>query len=51
VSEVLLQISKNNYLCTYDLYGPVRDVFDAADTLLWQVEGGWALEMESFGAM
>jgi hypothetical protein len=32
-----------NALCTYDLYGPVRNVFDAcrADPLRGQVGGGW----------
>ncbi len=40
----------NNNLCTYDLYGPVRNVFDVGrySTLCGQVLGGWALEMESF---
>ncbi len=33
------------HLCTYDLYGPVRNAFD---TLHGQMGGGWALEMESF---
>ncbi len=38
-----------SYLCTYDLYGPVRNVFDACrDTLRGQVGEGWALEIESF---
>jgi hypothetical protein len=38
-----------NYLCTYDLYRPVRNAFDAGSILYkgkW--EGGWALEIESF---
>ncbi len=43
---------KNNYLCTYDLYGPVRKVYDGADTgrLRGEVWGGGvlALEIESF---
>jgi hypothetical protein len=41
----------SNYLCTYDLYGPVRNVFDAGSIhydLQGQVGGGWALEIESF---
>jgi hypothetical protein len=25
----------NNYLCTYDLYGPVRNVFDAGRYIMW----------------
>jgi hypothetical protein len=34
-----------NYLCTYDLYGPVRNAFDAEQhPLRGQVRGGWALE-------
>jgi hypothetical protein len=24
-----------NYLCTYDLYGPVRNVFDAGRYITW----------------
>jgi hypothetical protein len=46
------KISLNNsYSCTYDLYGPVRNVFFflmRADTLRGQVGGRWALEIESF---
>jgi hypothetical protein len=40
----------NYHLFNYDLYGPVRNVFDAGReiTLRGQVGGGWALEMESF---
>ncbi len=34
-----------SYLCTYDLYGPVRNVFDL---LRGQVGVGWALEVKSF---
>ncbi len=26
---------QNNYLCTYDLYGPVRKVFDAGRYFMW----------------
>jgi hypothetical protein len=29
------------YLCTYDLYGPVRNVFDAGRYLRGEVVGGW----------
>jgi hypothetical protein len=38
-----------NYLCTYDLYGPVRNAFDA-DSIHYESkwEGGWALEIETF---
>jgi hypothetical protein len=35
------------YICTYDLYGPVRNIFDVGRC--GQVGGGWGcLEMESF---
>ncbi len=37
----------NNYLCTYDLHGPVRNAFDGQHPLLGQVGEGWALEIES----
>jgi hypothetical protein len=30
----------NNYLCTYDLYGPVRNVFDAGRYMTWGSGGG-----------
>jgi hypothetical protein len=37
-----------NYLCTYDLYGPVRNAFDAGSIhYLGKWKGGWALEIES----
>jgi hypothetical protein len=29
-----------NYLCTYDLYGPVRKVFDAGRYFMWGGGGG-----------
>ncbi len=29
---------ESNYLCTYDLYGPVRNCFDAGRYFMW--EGG-----------
>jgi hypothetical protein len=29
---------QNSYLCTYDLYGPVRNAFDAASI---HYEGNW----------
>jgi hypothetical protein len=45
---LLKSICINNYSCTYDLYGPVRNVLMRADTLFGQVGGGWALEIESF---
>jgi hypothetical protein len=32
--------SNNNYLCTYDLYGPVRNVFDAGRYFTWGIGGG-----------
>ncbi len=38
----------NNYLCTCDLYGPVRNVLMRADPLRGPVGGGWVLEIESF---
>ncbi len=39
-----------NYLCTYDLYGPARNVFDAGGKITWGKGGGGglALEIESF---
>jgi hypothetical protein len=38
-----------NYLCTYDLYGPVRKVFDAGRYITWgKGGGGLALEISSF---
>jgi hypothetical protein len=30
-----------NYLCTYDLYGPARNVFDAGGWITWGRGGGW----------
>jgi hypothetical protein len=33
-------IADYNYLCTYDLYGHVRKVFDAARYIVWG-SGGW----------
>ncbi len=42
-------VKKNvSYLCTYDLYGPIRNAFEGADTLRGQVGGGWALEIKTF---
>jgi hypothetical protein len=29
ISFIFTMLDENNYLCTYDLYGPVRNVFDA----------------------
>jgi hypothetical protein len=40
--------SYGTYLWAYDLYGPVRNGFDAADPLRGQMGGGWALEIETF---
>jgi hypothetical protein len=40
--------SNFNYLCTYDLYSPVRNVFDAGRYLRGEVVGGLALEISSF---
>jgi hypothetical protein len=38
-----------NYLCTYDLYGPVRKVLDLGRQITWGSGGeGLALEIESF---
>ena len=38
-----------NYLYTYDLYGPVRNVFDAGRYMTWRSGGvGLALEILSF---
>ncbi len=39
---------RNNYLCTYDLYSPVHNVWMRAYPLRGEVGGGWALEFESF---
>jgi hypothetical protein len=39
---------KNNYLCTYDFYSPVHNVWLRAYPLRGEVEGGWALEFKSF---
>ncbi len=33
---------------TYDLYGPVRNAFDAGKPITRAMGGGWALEIESF---
>jgi hypothetical protein len=36
-------------ICTFDLYGPVRNAFDAGSIYYegkW--EGGWALEIDTF---
>ncbi len=45
-------VAQNNcysYLYTCDLYGPVRNAFDAGThPLLGQVGGGWALEIVTF---
>jgi hypothetical protein len=41
-------ITGNNYLCTYDLYGPVRNVFDAGRYITGQVGGCRAPEIEFF---
>jgi hypothetical protein len=43
----------NNYLCTYDLYGPVHKVSDAGRYFRWGSGVGWggggfALEISSF---
>ncbi len=38
----------SSYLCTYDLYGPMRNAFDAGSIHYegkWA--GGWALEIET----
>jgi len=38
-----------SYLCTYDLYGPVCNVFDACRSIIReQIGGGWGLEIETF---
>jgi hypothetical protein len=36
------------YLCTYDLYGPVLNVFDACRSITRQGGGGWVLEIDTF---
>jgi hypothetical protein len=40
-----------SYLCTYDLYDPVRNGLMRADPLLEQVGVGWVLEIETFWAL
>ncbi len=41
-----------NYLCTYDLYGPVRKVFDAGRYFTWGSGGGRvALDLEFCGPL
>ncbi len=42
---IILLLLPNIYLCTYYLYGPMRNVFYARG----QVGGGWALEIKTFG--
>jgi hypothetical protein len=37
-----------NYLCTYDLYSPVQNVWMRTYPLQGKVGGGWALEYKSF---
>ncbi len=49
LSKKLSLVSMYNHLCTYDLYGPVRNVFDAGRYIYvgkWGV--GLALEISSF---
>ncbi len=44
-----LLISYLTYLCIYDLYGPVRNVFDACRAITRAgAGGGCALEIETF---
>ena len=38
-------LSHINYLCTYDLYGPMRNGFDAGRYLCGEVGGELALEI------
>jgi hypothetical protein len=47
-SRCEVPVTKINYLCTYDFYGPVRNVFDAGRYIRGGVGGGLALEIESF---
>ncbi len=37
-----------NYLCTYDLYGNVRNVFDAGRYITWASGKGFGPENEEF---
>jgi hypothetical protein len=37
-----------SYLCTYDLYGPIRNVFDACRSITRANGRGWALEIDTF---
>ncbi len=46
--NILCDRCNSNYLCTYDLYVPVRNVFDAGK---WERVGRWVLEMDSFWAL
>ncbi len=45
----LLMSPNFSYLCTYDLYGPVRNGLMRADPLLEQVGVGWVLEIAFLG--
>ncbi len=40
-----------SYLCTYDLYDPVRNVFDACKSITRASGSAWALEIETFWAL
>ncbi len=37
-----------SYLCTYDLYGPLRNAFDAGSINYEGKRRGWAQEIETF---
>ncbi len=39
-----------NYLCTYDLYGPVHNVFDAGRHIMWGSGGGGGGEVGAIGS-
>jgi hypothetical protein len=43
-------IRENNYLRTYDLYGPVRNVFDAGRLITWGSGVGWRWKSRVFWA-
>jgi hypothetical protein len=40
--------NENSYLWTYDLYGPMRNGFEAGRSITRTSGRGWALEIEIF---
>jgi hypothetical protein len=39
---------QRNYFCTYDLYGPVRNVYDAGRYIMWASGRGFGPENREF---